>query len=83
MAVALLFIIYFDNFKFGKKFRIINSKFRSTLFKGLRVWAEPINAINYRTFLIAKRLAVWRFEHNSDSQMRERQKEKGLLFCSP
>ena len=53
------FIIYFDYFKFGEKFRIINSKFRSTLFKGLRVWAEPINAINFRTFLIAKRLSVF------------------------
>ena len=27
-----------------KKFRIINSKFRTTLFKGLRVWAEPIKS---------------------------------------
>ena len=39
------FIIYFDYFKFGKKFRIINSKFRSTLFKGLTFGGFNITAI--------------------------------------
>jgi len=48
------------------------------------VWATPTNALCYRKLLIAKRLAVWRFEHNGESQMRQQQKKSyatKLLIC--
>ena len=40
------------------KFSIINSKFRSTLFKGLQVWAEPIKSFLYIELFGANSLAV-------------------------
>ena len=40
------------------KFSFINSKFRSTLFKGLQVWAEPIKSFLYIELFGANSLAV-------------------------
>ena len=37
-------------------------------FQRLWVWEKPTNALNCCKFLIAKRLAVWRLEHNGESQ---------------
>jgi hypothetical protein len=49
------------------------------------MWATPTNALCYRKFLIAERLAVWRLEHNGESLKMRQHKEKAtlvqLLIC--
>ena len=59
-----------------------NLKFRSTLFKGLRVWAEPINTFRLCNLMIAKRFAVLRLEHNGVSLEKRKQQEKEIILSA-
>ena len=54
------FILKGSLLKVGRiKFSLINLKFRSTLFKGLRVWAEPIKSFPYIKLSGANSFAVY------------------------
>jgi hypothetical protein len=44
------------------------------------VWATPTNALYYRKFLIAERLAVRRLEHNGESLKMRQHKGKATLL---
>ena len=45
-------------FVFNANFSFVNIKFRSTLFKGLWVWAEPIKSFHYNRLSGANSKAV-------------------------
>jgi len=46
------------------------------LFKGCGCGQRPQILSVYCNLTIAKQLAVWRLEHNGESQMRQQQREK-------
>ncbi|WP_440448383.1 hypothetical protein, partial [Ruminococcus sp.] len=57
-------------------FSYFNNGLSSIKQKRLWVWATPTNALCYRKFLIAERLAIWRLEHNGESLKMRQHKGK-------